>query len=66
MSISKKRKPVAKKNCGPKSKCCKNDSFDGFLSDFVANKTTILILMIAVLGMGALFSLMLGVSAASF
>ncbi len=66
MPTSKKCKSVAKKACGPKSKCCKNDSFDGFLADFVANKTTVLVLMAAVLGVGAMFSLMLGVSAAGF
>jgi len=67
MPTPKKRKPAAKrKACAPKGKCCKNnDAFDGFLSDFVANKTTVLVLMAAVLGLGAMFSMMLGVSAAS-
>ncbi len=70
MPTPKKRKPTTKrkattKNCG--SKNCKNhDAFDGFLADFVANKTTVLVLMAAVLGLGAMFSMMLGVSAASF
>ncbi|MDF1496555.1 MAG: hypothetical protein P1P90_00665 [Patescibacteria group bacterium] len=68
MPTPKKRKPAAKrKACKPNSKCCNNNSaFDGFLADFVANKTTVLVLMAAVLGMGAMFSMMLGVSAASF
>ncbi|MBD3281875.1 hypothetical protein GF391_03965 [Candidatus Uhrbacteria bacterium] len=70
MPTPKKRKPATKrrantKNCS--SKNCKNhDAFDGFLADFVANKTTVLVLMAAVLGLGAMFSMMLGVSAASF
>jgi len=68
MPTPKKCKPAAKrKACGSKSKCCKSNSvFDGFLADFVANKTTVLVLMAAVLGLGAMFSMMLGVSAAGF
>lgn len=73
MPTPKTRKPAAKrkacsaKNCGSsKSKCCNDNAFDGFLADFVDNKTTVLVLMAAVLGLGAMFSMMLGVSAASF
>jgi hypothetical protein len=72
MPITKKGKTAPKhKACGPKKcgsncKSSKHDNFDGFLADFTANKTTVLILMAAVLGVGAMFSLMLGVSAASF
>jgi len=72
MPTPKKCKSASKRkacsSCGSKGKCrcCKNDAFDGFLADFVANKTTVLVLMAAVLGLGAMFSMMLGVSAASF
>ncbi len=67
MPTPKKRKPAvrkaAPKKCGSKN-CKSHDAFDGFLADFVANKTTVLVLMAAVLGLGAMFSMMLGVSAA--
>ncbi|MFZ6015948.1 MAG: hypothetical protein ACOYUZ_06400 [Patescibacteria group bacterium] len=65
-SKSKCRKPCGPKSCGSAKGGCKSntDMFDGFLSDFVANKTTVLVLMSAALGLGALFSMMLGVSAA--
>ena len=45
-------------------KCKKASAFDGFLSDVTANKLTVFVLMAAVLGLGAMFSMMLGVSAA--
>lgn len=38
---------------------------EGFLHDFVSHKSSVLVIMAAALSMGALFSLMLGVSAAS-
>ncbi len=38
---------------------------DNFLKDFVSHKSSVLVIMAAALSLGALFSLMLGVSAAS-
>jgi hypothetical protein len=52
-------------------RCCKDEAVkcvgftDDFLSDFVAHKSSVLVIMAAALSLGALFSLMLGVSAAS-
>ncbi|MBU2566025.1 hypothetical protein KKG46_00510 [Patescibacteria group bacterium] len=63
----KTRKSV--KSCGTGTKSgstCENDLFDGFMTDLTAHKLPVFVLMAAVLGLGALFSLMLGVSAASF
>lgn len=54
-----------RKACKPKAcKECQPGVFDDFLQDFTANKTVVLVLMAAALGMGALFSMVLGVSAA--
>jgi len=65
--------PVAKKPgckskaCKPKTKACNGPCLtDNFLSDFTSHKTTVMTLMVAVLGMGVLFAMMLGVSAAQF
>ncbi|MFA6446758.1 MAG: hypothetical protein WCW31_00685 [Patescibacteria group bacterium] len=38
---------------------------DNFLQDFVSHKSSVFVIMAAALSLGALFSLMLGVSAAS-
>ena len=65
MPAVKKCGPKGKKSCGPKVKSgpCLTDNF---LNDLTAHKTTVLTLMAAVLGLGVLFSMMLGVSAAQF
>ena len=61
----KRTKACGTKNTGS-AKSKDVDLFDGFMSDLTAHKLPVFVLMAAVLGLGALFSLMLGVSAASF
>lgn len=58
VSAPKARKAVS---CKPKHKLSEN-----ILQDFVQHKTSVLVIMAAALSLGALFSMMLGVSAAQF
>lgn len=63
MPAAKKCSPKGKKSLAPKAKAapCLTDNF---LNDLTAHKTTVMTLMAAVFGLGVLFSMMLGVSAA--
>ncbi len=68
--MSTKKRKVCKP-CECKTKACKSkrnqqDFFDGFMSDLTAHKLPVLVLMVSALALGALFSMMLGVSAAQF
>lgn len=50
--------------CKPKARCPKLS--ETILQEFVQHKTSVLVIMAAVSGLGALFATMLGVSAAHF
>ena len=61
------------KKCGPtkgrkpaKTKCggCNEGLFDNMLTEFTSHKLHVFIIMGSVLGLGALFAMMMGVSAA--
>jgi len=55
------------RKCGPgkpRPKCPKLS--ETMLQEFVQHKMSVLVIMAAVMGMGALFAMMLGVSAAHF
>ncbi len=63
------------KKCGPKkavksakAKCggCGEGLFDNMLVEFTSHKLHVFLIMASVFGLGALFSMMLGVSAAQF
>jgi len=45
-------------------KCHETTGFDGFLADLTAHKITVSVLVLSVFGLGLLFSVVLGVSAA--
>lgn len=72
MNLINKNMATAKKCGPPKSKksggyCAKPAKLsESIMQDFVQHKTSVLVIMAGALSLGALFSLMLGVSAASF
>jgi hypothetical protein len=64
MTTIKKCTPPKTKKGSAKAKPPKLS--ETMLQDFVQHKTSVLVIMAGALSLGALFSLMLGVSAASF
>ncbi len=65
MATSKKSAPKARK--ATKAKCgggCGEGLFDNMLTEFTSHKMHIFIIMGSVFGLGALFAMMMGVSAA--
>jgi len=66
MPTSKKGKVNCKPCKGKKSGSCNTtDVFEGYLTDLTSHKMTVFILMAAVFGLGAMLSVVLGVSAAT-
>lgn len=62
MTKAKKHMPKCVKCAKPKRKKIS----ESMLQDFVQHKTSVLVIMAGALSLGALFSMMLGVSAAHF
>jgi hypothetical protein len=63
--------PTAKKCASPKKGCAKPKAkrakiSESMLQEFVQHKSSVLVIMVAVMGLGALFAMMMGASAANF
>lgn len=64
-TVKKARKGATKKACKTRKATC-NNLTDGMLQEFVQHKSSVMAIMAGALSLGALFAMMLGVSAASF
>jgi len=61
---TKARAKSTKKVVNRSKKCQESQGFENFLSDLTAHKITVSVLILSVFGLGLLFSVVLGVSAA--
>jgi len=66
MSVAKKCGPPKKTGGCAKPKAKRVKLSESMLQEFVQHKSSVLVIMVAVMGLGALFAMMLGASAAHF